>query len=131
MEIGIDCVNISRFDAEISSNHKFLEKIFTQNEIVYCKKKAKSSQHFAVRFAGKEAVIKALSHYDVNVPFNQIEISNDERGIPSVRLLNDDLNHFDIKISLSHSIETAMAVALVSKDSVQNNLPKIEGDGWR
>ena len=117
MEIGIDCVNISRFDDKLLSNNKFLEKVFTKTEILYCKKKAKPSQHFAVRFAGKEAVIKALSHYDVNVPFNQIEISNDERGIPSVRILNGNLNHFDIKISLSHSIEIAIAVALVSKDS--------------
>lgn len=117
MEIGIDCVNISRFDDKLLSNNKFLEKVFTKNEILYCKKKAKPSQHFAVRFAGKEAVIKALSHYAVKVPFNQIEILNDEGGIPSVRILNDNLNHFDIKISLSHSIEIAMAVALVSNNS--------------
>ena len=115
MEIGIDCVDIRRFDA-VLSNKSFLNRTFTKKEIQYCQKKAKPSQHFAVRFAGKEAVIKAFSHYDINIPLNQIEILNDHKGIPFVRILNEKCKDFDIKISLSHSITCAMAVAIISKN---------------
>lgn len=120
MEIGIDCITISQFDEKTLHNLSFLKKIFTRNETKYCKKKAKPSQHFAVRFAGKEAVIKALSHFDIKIPLNQIEILNNTNGSPFVRILEKNLDLFKIKISLSHSRDVAMAVAIVSKSSKMN-----------
>lgn len=115
MEVGIDCIDISRFDKDACSNKKFLTKIFTKNEISYCQSKAKAAQHFAVRFAGKEALIKALSSYNVKIPLNQIEILNNGKGIPHVRILDDKFNYFNIKLSLSHSNKVAIAVVLVSE----------------
>jgi holo-[acyl-carrier protein] synthase len=115
LEIGVDCVDISRFDKSTISDDKFLNKIFTSKEIDYCKKKANPSQHYAARFAGKESVIKALSNYGVKIPLNEIEILNTQKGIPSVRILNDEANDYNIKISLAHSDRVALAFVLVDK----------------
>lgn len=115
MEIGVDCVDIDRFKKENLSSEALLKKIFTENEIHYCEEKPKPSQHYAARFAGKEAVIKALYHYKIRIPSKKIEILNDDQGIPFVRILDGNLNYFDVKISLSHSEEIAIAIAIVSK----------------
>ena len=115
MEIGIDCVEISRFNKEAFSNKKFIDRLFTKNEIQYCKSKTKSSQHFAARFAGKEATIKALSNYDTRIPPNQIEILSNKNGIPYVNILNEKCKDYEIKISLSHSEKIAMASVIISK----------------
>lgn len=117
LEIGIDCVEISRFNRDIISKKNILKKIFTENEIQYCEKKVKASQHYAVRYAGKEAVVKAFSCYKIEISMNQIEILNKKNGIPFVKILGDKLSDFNIKISLSHSREIAIAVAIVSKNS--------------
>lgn len=113
LEVGIDCVDIARFDKKALSNRNLLERIFTKDEIQYCNRKPKPPQHFAARFAGKEAIVKALYHYDIKIPANQIEILNNREGIPFVRILNERYKGFEIKISLSHSSEIAMAVAIV------------------
>jgi len=117
LEIGIDCVDILRFNEDIVSKKNILKKVFTESEIQYCEKKVKKSQHYALRFAGKEAVIKAFSCFKIEISLNQIEILNKKNGIPFVKILNDKLSDFDIKISLSHSRETAIAVAVVSRMS--------------
>lgn len=116
MEVGIDCINISRFTRNIISKKNIINKIFTKNEIQYCEKKERSNQHYAARFAGKEAVVKAFFCYEIEIPFNQIEILNKKNGIPFVKILDDRIVDFEIKISLSHSSEIAMAVVIVNKN---------------
>ncbi len=110
--IGVDIEDVSRFE-EIRTNHHFLKKVFTQNEISYCNSKGNPFPHFAVRFAGKEAVRKAFFHLNKNVFFQEIEILNNENGTPYINILKDGFNdRFDIKISLSHSKENALAFAM-------------------
>ena len=117
MEIGIDNIDISRFNHDIISKRNILEKIFTRKEILYCEKKLHASQHYGVRFAGKEAVVKAFSCYGVRIPLNKIEILNKKNGIPFVTILDKNVDNFEIRISLSHSDETAVAVAVVYEKS--------------
>lgn len=110
--IGIDCEEITRFK-EIGLEKKFLDKVLTKKEIRYCMAKPNPSQHIAVRFAGKEAVIKALNSIDKQLFFNEIEILNDKKGVPYVNILNNKINKkLNIKISLSHSRNNAVAVAV-------------------
>jgi len=71
------------------------------------------TQHYAARFAGKEAVVKALQCYGIRVPLNKIEILNRRRGIPFVAILDKRVRAFEIKISLTHSDTMAAAVAIV------------------
>ena len=115
MEIGIDNVDISRFGQDIISKKNIFEKIFTRKEIQYCEKKLHAAQHYGVRFAGKEAVVKAFLCYGVRIPLNKIEILNKKDGIPFVTILDKTVDNFEIKISLSHSDKTAVAVAVVYK----------------
>ena len=115
LKVGIDCVEISRFSKEKITNTKFLKKIFTDKEIQYCKKKANSSQHFAARFACKEAIIKAISSYDIKIPYNKIEIINDSKGLPNAIILDMKEKKFEVEISLTHSNIIASAVAIITK----------------
>ena len=114
MEIGVDCVDISRFDKSGMLFSNNLKRVFTEKEISYCEKKENPAQHYAVRFAGKEAVKKALSNYKIELSLSQIEILNGIDGIPFVNILNDNTNGLEIKISLSHSKTIAVAFAVIN-----------------
>jgi holo-[acyl-carrier protein] synthase len=92
-----------------------MKKIFTEKEIEYCENKLKSAQHFAARFAAKEAVVKALSGHGVKINLNKVEILNDEYGIPYVNLFYSNSRYFDIKISLTHSNELTIAFVIINK----------------
>jgi len=74
LEIGVDIVEISRFE-KLIDNKKFLEKHFTENKIEYCKEQFKPEESFAAIFAGKEAVKKGLNSFlNTNLRFKEIEI---------------------------------------------------------
>ena len=115
VEVGIDCVDINRFQNSSILKENILHRVFTDKEISYCQSKVKSSQHFAARFAAKEAVKKALSAYHIDLSFSKIEIVNESNGRPFVSIDDDRLIDFEIKISLSHSISSAVACAIVTK----------------
>lgn len=112
--IGCDIEKISRFVDKVS-NTTFLEKIYSLIELNYCLSKSYPAQHLAVRFCAKEAVIKALSGVNINnISIHEIEIENDKKtNYPLVRILKEGFEHLDIKISLSHDKDTAMAVAII------------------
>ena len=112
MEIGVDCVDVSGFQGAMLIQG-FKKRVFTENEISYCEKKAKPIQHYAARFAAKEAVAKALS-LDVRTSLSQIEILDDETGRPFVNILDRSLGteHRTVKISISHSDSIALAFAI-------------------
>jgi holo-[acyl-carrier protein] synthase len=114
ISIGIDCEDISRF-SRIVDNPRLMNKIFSKEEITYCMKKANPPQHFAARFAGKEAVIKALNNFGKQITLDRIEILNSGSGTPVVNLVGDDLDIFNVMLSLSHSQKTAVASALIIK----------------
>lgn len=115
--IGIDIADIERFrNLNTKKDKSFFTKIYTNEEIKYCFSKADPAQHLAARFAGKEAILKAFSYYNIGIPLNQVEILNDHKGVPFVNLLCNNIDNFDIKISLSHSEAIAAAVAIVTKN---------------
>jgi phosphopantetheine--protein transferase-like protein len=114
MEIGVDCIEIKRF-IQFEKDSYFLSRIFTQSEIKYCQGNINPCQHYAARFAGKESVIKAMSHYGVQLLPNQIEILNNEAGIPYVTINAENCGRYMVKISLSHSDEIALAFVIVEK----------------
>ncbi len=110
--IGIDCEEIHRLQ-KVLDEPNLLNRIFTKKEIEYCKNKAKPNSHFAVRFAGKEAVIKAFSDIDIQINMKDIEIVNNARGVPQASVKCKACEGFIIKISLSHSKDMAVAQAYV------------------
>jgi holo-[acyl-carrier protein] synthase len=120
--VGTDIVAVVRVAALIRDRGTaFLERWFTAREIGYCSSKTVPSRHFAARFAAKEAVAKALPMaWDGPLPWRSIEIVNDPRGAPSVSLcgaLRDAAARAgvsEIRVSLSHCDEYAVAFALVA-----------------
>ena len=116
---GTDIIEIDRVKSSIENvGEMFLEKVFTDNEIIYCEsKKAQKYQHYAGRFAAKEAVFKAISKQledKYSVCWKDIEIENDSQGRPSVNLFNVDMKKIeDIDISISHCKLYATANAVI------------------
>ena len=121
MEIktGTDIIEISRIKKSIEdTDGKFIERVFTPKEIEYCEKRnTQKYQHYAVRFAGKEAVFKAISCILENkfeISWQDIEILNDNTGRPYVKILNSNLKNItNIDISLSHCKEYAIANVVI------------------
>ena len=121
--IGIDIIEISRIKASVEKfSDFFLKKIFTDSEILFCSAKVNKYQHYAARFAAKEAIYKAFPQ-DVQNRLNwlSIEISSDKFGLPHVNLHNSakelENQGFKVFISITHSQEYAACVALVQKTS--------------
>lgn len=112
---GTDIIEISRIKNAIETKkEKFLNKVYTNREIKYCNSKSKSKyQHFAARFAAKEAVYKTISS-SINKPINwkEIEILNEDNGKPFVILKTKIENLEKIEISISHCKEYAVANAI-------------------
>ena len=112
---GVDIETISRFNESKITSRTFLNLCFTPLEQQYCLSKAKPAQHFAARFAAKEAVIKALSGLDLYLERNKIEICNKEDGRPYLRFYTDNENILRLKtdISLSHSETSSIAFVII------------------
>ena len=114
--IGTDIIEISRIK-EVLERKKdaFLKKVFTKNEIEYSKKFKDPTPHLAARFAAKEAVSKALGIGLGKISFLDIEVLNDEKGKPNLKLSKKLIEEFSspkIEISLSHCNEYAVAFAI-------------------
>lgn len=112
---GTDIVEINRIKTNIEEHGKaFLGRIYTEKEIEYCEsKKIQKYQSYAVRFAAKEAIYKALSDYiNFEYTWKDFEILNDKKGKPCVRL-NFKIEELEsIEVSLSHCKEYAIANAV-------------------
>lgn len=116
---GTDIIEISRIKESIeSTNKKFCERVYTEKEREYCEsKKMQKYQHYAARFAAKEAVFKAISKtlngkYDIT--WKDIEVLNDENGRPYIKLSEQFANKIeDIDISISHCKEYAVANVVI------------------
>jgi holo-[acyl-carrier protein] synthase len=110
MDIGVDIVEIDRIRRSILSP-RFLERVFTPKEIAYCRSKKNTAQHFAVRFAAKEAVWKAVG--DRRLLHRDIQIRNQSSGKPEVVFpTRFAAIKRCVSISLSHGREYAVAMAL-------------------
>lgn len=105
MELGVDLVEIGRVKALARRNKKFLARIFSASEIAYCKTKKNPWPHFAVRFAAKEAVYKALGKAEVAL--TAISVVSDRHGRPSVTINGKPVR--GLKLSLTHGREHAVA----------------------
>jgi len=120
--VGVDIESVDRFhDLVHKKNNVFLNKVFTKNEQKYCFSKKDPAPHFAVQFCAKESVVKALCGLGHKpIEYRTIEIFHNERGVPCVRLIDQE-KLFDISLSMSHCSEYAMACVMASKNSMQDD----------
>ncbi|MCK9309588.1 MAG: holo-ACP synthase [Candidatus Cloacimonetes bacterium] len=118
--IGTDIIAVSRIKKAIDANPRFVEKIFTPAEIAYCSGKASPAQSYAVRFAAKEAVMKALgTGWDGIVNWQDIEVVLDTKGSPKLSFyggalqLATSIGMHSAHVSLSHEKDYAIAYVIL------------------
>ncbi|NQT72623.1 MAG: holo-ACP synthase [Chloroflexi bacterium] len=116
---GIDIIEISRIGKAVDSwGERFLNRIYTPGEITYCRNRV---PELAARFAGKEAVMKALGTGHVGISPRDIEILSSEGGSPVVHLTGgarvraEEIGLDNLVISLSHSRDYAIASVIGGK----------------
>ncbi len=120
--IGADVIEIERVAKTLARTGGLKKRLFTPREIEYCESKAKGAQHFAARFAAKEAFFKAMgTGWRGGARFDEIEIVNDALGKPAV-VVHGKVKSFchknritRIHASLSHSLDLAQAVVLLEQ----------------
>ena len=115
VKCGVDIIEISRIQDSIEKlGDTFLNKVYTKKEIEYCENKGKNKyQHYAGRFAVKEAIFKAISEGiedKFSITWKDIETLNDDNGRPKVEILflkKKEIENVDV--SISHCKEYAVA----------------------
>lgn len=120
--IGIDLVKIERMKQVVDRwGEKFLRRVFTEKEINYCYGKKDLNLSLAVRFAAKEALIKAIGTKSA-IALTEIEVVNNSSGKPDLKAAGN-LKHFikdnairHIHLSLSHEKEYGIACVLLEVD---------------
>ena len=119
--IGTDIVECLRIAQMIERHGElFITRVYTDHEIEYCSARKAATQHYAGRWAAKEAVLKALgTGWRRGISWRDIEIRNDRKGAPTVKLRGGALDvmtaahiaHFHVSISHCRSFAVAYVVA--------------------
>ena len=116
---GTDIIEIERVKESIENvGTKFIERVYTEKEIEYCEsRKRQKYQHYAGRFAAKEAAFKAISKIlddKYSVCWKDFETINDGQGRPSIILHNINTEKIEsIDVSSSHCKEYAIANVVI------------------
>jgi holo-[acyl-carrier protein] synthase len=121
--IGTDFVEVSRIDKILQRwGDLFIGKVYTINEIDYCKNKAFPAMHYAARFAAKESFLKSLGMgLGMGVKLKEIEVINNPEGCPILKIherIKDNLDKLGITamhISMTHTREHAHAIVILEK----------------
>ncbi len=114
---GIDIVSVDRIDQMLRDHaQRFMDRCFTADEQAYCNPMQRRAEHFAARFAAKEALLKAMGKgLTDGIEWTNIEIRRDPSGQPSVHLAGraaavaSDLRIERFFVSLSHTDSHAVA----------------------
>ena len=120
--VGIDIIEVDRVAEKILSGNGFRDRVFSALEIGFCESKSGRVQHYAARFAAKEAFLKAAgigltASYDLH----EIEVTTDELGKPSITLkgnfltLGQEKAWNKIHLSISHVQAVACAVVILEQ----------------
>ncbi len=110
--VGTDIVEVKRI-ASFVAKKSALERVFSEMEIAYCLSKKNKYEHFAVRFAAKEAFLKAIPFTEIAL--KDIEVNNLPSGAPVIICKDKRLKKIKIHLSLSHCKSYATAVVVAVK----------------
>ncbi|HTQ27879.1 MAG TPA: holo-ACP synthase [Puia sp.] len=118
--VGTDMIEVDRIAAKISKEMGFRELVFSKNEIQYCEARTNRYQHYAARFAAKEAFFKALgTGWKNGTSFHEVEVVHDEQGRPGIRLTGQTVSTLagigirNILLSLTHLKTLASAIVII------------------
>jgi holo-[acyl-carrier protein] synthase len=123
VSIGIDIIEVVRIREVLLRTPRFVERVFTTAERAYCDSRgAVAAQHYAVRFAAKEAALKALqTGWRGGISWQDVEISARESGAPFLVFRGQVLEVFNkfgataTHLSMSHTTQHAIAQVVLEK----------------
>lgn len=120
--MGVDIIEVARVEDKLGRTPGLKEKLYTPVEIAYCESKKFPFQHYAARFAAKEAFMKALgTGWSRGVKFSEIEVRNLDSGQPVLevygraRELCQEEGITRCYVSLSHLQTKAVATVVLEK----------------
>lgn len=121
--VGMDIVEVHRIEFLLRRfGLRFVKRIFNDNEIAYCSKRSSPARHYAVRFAAKEAFVKALGERRTAFPsmrWSDIGVERSPQGQPlltfscSIKEVAGELGLRKAHLTLTHSAEYAAAVVIL------------------
>ena len=121
--IGIDIIEVARVREVLVRTPRFRERVFTAAERAYCDGRGVvAAQHYAARFAAKEAALKALqTGWRGGISWHDVEVASHESGAPylvlrgEVEKLLAESGANKAHLSLSHTTEHAIAQVILEK----------------
>jgi holo-[acyl-carrier protein] synthase len=121
--LGVDIVEIDRMREALTRRPRMKERLFSAEEREYCDKRAKPEVHYALRFAAKEAVLKALGTGFSGMRFSDVEVVREANGRPVPKLAGRAAEHaaemgvveMHLSLSFTHSTAVASAVAITEE----------------
>lgn len=121
--LGVDIVEIERMREALARRPRMKERLFSEEERAYCEQRNKPEIHYAMRFAAKEAVLKALGTGFSGMRFRDVEVLRDERGRPVPKLSGKAAKvaeaagvvEMHLSLSFTHSTAVASAVAITEQ----------------
>jgi holo-[acyl-carrier protein] synthase len=124
ISIGIDIIEVRRVRETIERTPRFAERVFTGAERLYCESRgAVAAQHYAARFAAKEAALKALqTGWSGGIAWQDIEVSAKDTGAPVLlfhgraRELYEQTGATAAHLSIAHTTEHAVAEVVLEKN---------------
>lgn len=124
ISIGLDIIEVARIREVVQRTPRFVERVFTQGERLYCESRgAVAAQHYAARFAAKEAALKAFqTGWRGGISWQDVEVGLLESGAPilifqgRVRTLFEESGATAAHVSLSHTNEHAIAQVVLERD---------------
>lgn len=123
--LGVDIVEIDRMARALSRHPRMRERIFSEAERAYCEKRSRPEVHYALRFAAKEAVLKALGTGFAGMRFVDVEVVREVSGRPVPVLRGKaaeraaELGIIELHLSLSFTHTTAVASAVAITQSAR------------
>jgi len=120
--LGVDIVEIDRMKAALERRPRMKERIFTDDERWYCEHRNRPEVHYAMRFAAKEAVLKALGTGFSGMRFTDVEVMREANGRPVPKLsgraaevaAERGIIEMHLSLSFTHSTAVASAVAITA-----------------
>ena len=123
--IGIDTIEVPRIERTISEyGEQFLNRIFSDDEISYCKSRRFTAEHFAARFAAKEAFAKAIgTGIRRGFIWKEVEVRKEYSGKPIISIYGSMIENvakivgseYIVQVSLTHTKEVAEAMVIIEK----------------
>jgi holo-[acyl-carrier protein] synthase len=123
VSIGIDIIEVARIREVLARTPRFVERVFTDAERAYCDSRgAVAAQHYAARFAAKEAALKALqTGWRGGIGWQDVEIAAHDSGAPylilrgEVKELLEKSGASAAHLSMTHTSEHAIAQVILER----------------